>query len=413
MVKVAIIKKNSLTFSGLRDILIPLLYTPLEKVERRRHKKLIDEYFESEINKYITIKDFSEDTNELLTQVALEIVEGFPTRVPGDDFSYNTETSYSNSKKYLEIIYATPSWSDYQKHLPENFNTIGCYSSLRHTIIENDCALIASSITTGKPIITDITLADVIRILKRRFYQSSVLVYQTEMFKYYYQRIEDVIDKFFAEKKDQLVQSKVNILKNELYVYHLPDGNVTNTVASRIVGYTIKDYALFAAILHEGERAAPVSETKIMTVFDNLTIHQMQRLNILAYGPDSFRKCAGSDTIMKRQNNKNDNFENETWSKHAVVQLRLPIQKQYLTKCANCQQPLTKKYTCPTTFRYKYCSNECIALSRSLSQSQLTTTTIDTQTQTQTQPVTQPDTQTETQPETQPDTQTETRCDEN
>ncbi len=96
-----------------------------------------------------------------------------------DEFYYHTESSYSFPKKHIEIIYGQPLWKEYNKGTMENINALACLFSLKHTVMENTCVITANrydSNDTKKQILDSVTQEDILRVVRRRFYFSAILI---------------------------------------------------------------------------------------------------------------------------------------------------------------------------------------------------------------------------------------------
>lgn len=356
-IRVAIIAKNACTFDKMEELAMPLLYTPHTTSESKRLKQIINDYIWSVIGPYVTFVEL--ELNDLITVTCGTLSESFVGKTPGD-FMYHTEGSYSFPKKYIEFMYCQPLWKDYQKSRPENINNIGCFLSLKHNVIENNCVVISnkynlssSSFTT----IDSITKDDIIRIIRRRFFFTAILIKENSFVKYYYQNPRYLIMKIYnLSPNDNIAKSSCTLFRHNLVFYFKNNKNeYLNQIATRINGA----FQLYGdtLMLHELDT----------DIFGNLSVHEAKRLNVLAYGRLYDRdlkphEIQAMDDTVEVKGDSSEETEKKIipiWSRYIIIERRMLSWKQHKDECINCQKITEKLFPCDRCFRVKYCSDQC------------------------------------------------------
>lgn len=361
MITVALIEKNRCNFDDLGLYASPLMYAEHEPEQRASIKASIDNYIWSVIGPYVKFIEI--DSNDFLTHICENLIKSHPGR-NYDDFFYHTEGSYSFPKKYIEFIHAQPLWREYVDGETENINNIGCLFSLKQHVIENTCVVFANdyisatSITKNSAqttIIGSICKKDIIRLIKRRFYFSAILIKENSFVKYYYQNPSYLIRKIYGlQEKDSIEKLPFELLKYNLLFYFQHDKKkYINKMATRINGL----YRLYGDVLmlHELEE----------NVFANISIHEAKRLNVLGYGRLYDRQIKGEETHTITQvdvNEKGEESEKKVtpfWSRYIVVNHRMSQWKKNKNKCINCHKDIRNLIVCDKCYRAKYCSESC------------------------------------------------------
>jgi hypothetical protein len=352
---IAIIKKNKCYFDKLGDYIEPYLYKNLTPEERIQFKKKLHDYLWSIIEPHIVFLDVKED--EIMEKICLSLVGDHHP----DEYYYCTEGSYSSPKKYLELIYSKP----YQKEKNEEkeMNILGCLFSLSHSVILYDCALIGNKFDLQSPHfmkIDSVSKEDIFRVIRRRFFFSSILIKDNEFQKYYYQNPQYLICQVFNMQSTETIQTlSFSLLKYNLVLYFKDDTTQPiNKIATRLNGiYKIYGDVL---VLHEMEES----------IYTNLSLHEIKRLNVLSYGrrydrelkpEENFEIHASQDNKVDRidTNNQNTKPKIPLWSRYLVLENRMKIWKEKKDKCMYCMQKMEKTHLCQNCFRIRYCSKEC------------------------------------------------------
>lgn len=353
---IAVIEKNKISFDGLEEFAAPLLYEEHTDETRAALKKNLNDYIWSKIEPYVRFITVDEN-DEFIGVVCRELTNCFPERKP-DDFFYHTEGSYSFPKKYIELVHCQPVWNGYKDAQPENMNTVGCLFSLKHTVIENTCIVIANRYDLTAPRFTaidSVTKEDIIRIVRRRYFFSAVMIKDDSMVKYYYQDPRYLITKIYGlDSKDNIQKLSFSHLKYNLIFYFQQDKTkYLNTIATRINGL----YRVYGDILvlHEMEE----------NIFANISIHEMKRINVLSYGRLYDRQLKDHELhTMPTVEIDKDGKENEKkitpmWSRYVVIENRMKQWQQNKNNCINCNKTIVNLRTCQRCHRTKYCSEEC------------------------------------------------------
>ena len=355
MKTIALIQKNQCTFHKMEDFVLPLLYKNLTVDERKMLKNKINEYIWSIIEPYITFIQI--DENDFITDIIENIIKNFPDKNP-DDFFYHTETSYSFPKKFMEIIYYQPLWKEYIDAQIENMNNIGCLFSLKHTVIENSCVIISNNYDLNAPHFTkigSIDKEDIIRVIRRRFFFTAILIKDNVLIKYYYQNPRYLITQVFGLlENDKIEKLAFTFLKYNLIFYFKQNKkDYINKIATRLNG----SYQVYGDILvlHELEE----------NIFANISIHEIMRLNVLSFGRLYDRQLKQEENyllpITKIDENGKEFKEDMTplWSRYIVIENRMLKWKKNKNKCINCDKEFINPIICQKCFRVKYCSKKC------------------------------------------------------
>lgn len=358
MKTVAIVKKNKLDFSDLEKYCACILYVENSSNNLKNKKDILNDYLWSLLEPYVEFCDI--DENNLIEYVCDKLINDFPGKNP-DQLFYHTEGSFSSPKKYIEFIYGQPTWSNYKTDNILNMNDFGCLLSLKHTVIENTCIVFANKYDLAKPnfvSIDSINKNDLIRIIRRRFFHSAIVIKENTLTKYYYQSVQHLVSVVFGLTLDNDISKlSFSFLKyNLLYFFNKDKTKYVNQIATRING----SYKMYGDVLILNEL-----EENINT---NLSLHEIKRLNVLAYGRLYDREIMENeqhtttkielDTDGKEQEKKITPY----WSKFIVVEHRMLKWIENKNKCINCDKKMNitdKMITCNKCFRIKYCSVEC------------------------------------------------------
>lgn len=359
MVAIAVIHKNRCYFEEMEKYVVPLLYSEHTKEVRAQLKEELNTYIWSILEPYV---EFIEtDPEFLLEQACNSITKDFPGRTPDRDFFFHTENSYSFPKSYLEFIHAQPLWTDYELAQPESMNNIGCLLSLKHHVIENACVVLANGYDTTQDqptVLTSVTKADILRVIRRRFYFSAILIRDNRFIKYYYQSPQHLVGVIFnIGLEDNIEHTDCDLLKYKLSLYfkYTKTGTI-NEIATRING----SFRLFGDVLMLHELDAGVNA--------NLSIREATRLNVLAYGRLYDRQLQPAEThTVTRVEATEDGQATEKkvtpyWSRYLVVEKRIKKWVSQGAVCINCglrPKPQTKLRPCDRCYRVRYCSPTC------------------------------------------------------
>lgn len=356
MVTIAVIEKNQCLFPDLEKYAAHLLYREHSSEERKKIKEEINHYLWSTIEPYVKFVQIHPD-DDFMTVVCNKLIQNFSDKNP-DEFYYHTEASYSFPKRYLELIHCLPMWPEYQKDRQENINAIGCLFSLKHSVIENHCIVIANRYDLSAKhfvVMDSVTKEDILRVIRRRFFFSAILIKDQAMAKYYYQDPAYLISTIYhLGGKDTIEKLSVSHLKYNLVFYFQHDRDkYVNQIATRING----SFRLHGDVLmiHEMEE----------NIFANLSIREAKRLNVLSYGRLYDRRLKDDEmhSIVSRALDENgkeiEKKQEPYWSRYIVVEKRMLIWKEKKNRCINCWQVMKKPIVCDRCYRVKFCSQNC------------------------------------------------------
>lgn len=358
MKTIAIIEKNRCQFDNLEEFAIPLLYRDLDPATRFKIKTDIDNYLWAVIEPYVKFIDY-DPANENFIEIACKnMTTNFQDHV-FDEFFYHTEASYSFPKKHVEILYCQPLWKDYTANQLENMNNIACLFSLKQTVMNNTCIIIANAYDLNAErftVLDSITKKDILRVIKRRFFFSAILVKNDQLIKYYYQNPSYLIQSIYGlTEKDNIEKLSFSHLKYNLLFYFKHDkSQYINQTGTRISGL----YKLYGdvLILHEMEE----------NVFANISIHEVKRLNVLSYGRLDDRQLKKEEihemSTMSVDENGKESEKKVTpfWSRYIVLNSRMLEWQKNKNKCCYCSKEIKKLVLCDKCYRARYCSNECL-----------------------------------------------------
>ncbi|XWV26127.1 hypothetical protein QJ857_gp0953 [Tupanvirus soda lake] len=356
MITIAVIEKNNCTFDKMEEHAACLLYAEHGEEERKKIKQNINNYIWSVIEPYVKFVDV--DEKDFLGTICDHLTNCFPGRKIDEEFFYHTEGSYSFPKKYIEFIHCQPLWKDYKDSQIENMNNLACLMSLKHNVIENTCVVFSNKYDLSAPHFTaleSITKEDILRIVRRRFYFSAILIKDDQLVKYYYQNPSYLISKIYGlTEKENIQKLSQSILKYNLAFYFQHDkSKYVNKIATRINGL----YRLHGDVimLHEMEE----------NVFANLSIHEAKRLNVLSYGRLYDRELKKEeihtiDTVEVDDKGKQvEKKVTPLWSRYIVVNHRMLQWQEKKNKCINCYGEMKTPIVCDKCYRVKYCSYVC------------------------------------------------------
>ena len=350
MITIALIKKNLVEFDRIEEFASPLLYRLLTAENKTDIKNKLNNYLWSVVSPYVTF--IETDAEDLLSSACYHISECFPDKNP-DDFFYHTVDSYSFPKNNIELIYGQPNWNGYVES--ENMNNLGCLFSLNHTVIENNCILISNKYdikSTHFAKLSSITKDDILKVIRRRFFHTACVIRENSVEKYYYQSQAILASVIFGLSASDSIQK----LSFTLFGYNLSfcflqsKTKYVNQIATRINGVS-RVYGDIL-VIHEIEENIPA----------NLSVHEMRRLNVLAYGRlyDRQKTIISADTTTT----------NTEPTKEITEQKQTPLQNRYINveekmaswqttknRCIMCNKSALQ--TCPQCYRIKYCSDTC------------------------------------------------------
>jgi len=332
--KIAKIEKNEFNLDELEGYLYPLLYTPWKDKGYYPLREKLHSYLSLVISPFVTIIDI--DPADLLSIAVEFISNAYPNREEKEIF-YQTQRSYASPKRLIELIFGKPTWGDFPEE-NTHINQIGCFCSLNHTYIENRCIILANKyepLTTGKTMpvvqITDISLLDIVNIIKKRYYTSSVLITPSGIAKYYYQKVEYLTRVIYSGSVERV---DLTFCGYQLVFYYQENGEI-NQMATRICGRRLSGNVL---AIHQVEE----------DIYANLSLQEIRKLDSLSYRPPD---------IQIRE------FDNP-WAKYSYLEGELERRRRGGEKCAYCAEKLERGYLCPQCYRVKYCSPLCIKNSK-------------------------------------------------
>lgn len=367
MKKIALLSDNKIVFEDIEKYVMPILYKPYVKADFKILNKKLDDYIWSVVSAYVKIVEIDTMQTDLLGFIC-EFISN-PFNKNPDELFYFTENSYSSPKSHLEVIFA----KDYsRKSENNNINNLGCFFSLKHTVIEKNCVIMANTYdlenksTYVKNI--DITPRDIIRVIRRRFFQTAILIKKDKLIKYYYQNPVGLIGRIFNLniQTDNIQTLSFSYLNYNLTLCSLKDDNAyVNEAATRICGHNL---------IRGDTLVICEQEEKIQA---SISIKEIQQLNLLAYGKLADRELKETETFIiynntesenndKCDNNSDNNSDNNPdkhyrmlWTKHLIRLNRLKEKNLIKNQCICCNNKITKRIVCNHCFRAKYCSEEC------------------------------------------------------
>lgn len=352
--QIAIVRKNQCSFDNIASYVPQLLHKPTNSAGFKESEAKLDDYIWSIISPNI---EFVPATDDTLMDIACQaICKPFAEHKP-DDFFYQTENSFSTPDYFLEFIHAEPLWPEYIKIKPDStdistINNIGCLMSLAHHIIENTCVVIINQydLSAEKFVTrTDCTKYHLIDIIKRRYFNSAVLLTNDKFVQYYYQNpgflIKDVFN--LTMETDSIQKLSFSFLKYNLVFFFKQDQK--KYINKRAIRISAND-SFFGdvLVLHELDN----------NIYTTITIDEMIKLDTLSFGRLQNRKLTPIET--KSILDDNSTVPENTpvlWSRYLVVANRLKNADN--THCTKCQKKIDKLHICPICYRTIYCSEKC------------------------------------------------------
>lgn len=338
MITIAVIEKNRCSFDNIENFIPKLLYRELTSQEKIQLRISLDDYIWNIISPFIKLINVNID--DVLDIVCQQISQSYPDKQP-DKLYYHTESSYVFPKKFVEIIFAQDCENSVQV---SNMNNIACWFSLKHTVIENNAIVLINrfelSSTTKKITLDSVDKKDIIKVVRRRYFHSAIVIDQDQMTKYYFQDPLFLAAKVFKlTEKDYVQKIPVSFLGYNLVFYF--QNNKTefiNQIATRINGI----HCMYGRVImiHEIEE----------NIHANLSIREAKRLNVLAYGRLYDRQPKDEEKIEYHD-------QVPLWNGYLIVENRM---KTFVkNQCINCRTVSNKPILCQKCFRVKFCSTKC------------------------------------------------------
>ena len=403
MTTFALIKQNNCTFDDLEKYVTPLLYVAASNQDRIPIKKSINDYIWSVIEPHIEFITTSTDQEEMLTCMCTKLIEKFPNK-KFDDFYYHTEPSYSFPKKYIEQVYyhiidekkdsrrdskkdskrdskkdskkdsgsaptdtltdtSTDTLTDTSTDISSDLNYLGCLFNLKHHAIEHTCAILANTYDMSSDCfvrISSVTKEDILRVIRRRFYFSAVLIKEQSFVKYYYQNLTHLISQVFGvDTTSSISKITFTLFRYNIVFYFKPNNTnaYVNQTATRMAGSHITNGDVL--MIHELDNH----------VYGNISIREAKRLNVLSYGrlydrdlkEDELKPLERFAEDVHSVKDGKDEVKKviPVWSRYLVVERRMMKWQKDKNKCIYCGLNKDKLYPCAKCFRVKYCSSRC------------------------------------------------------
>lgn len=345
---IALVENNKCHFPLLEQFASGLLYTEyneLNEPDRKSTKQKINDYLWSVIEPHVKFLDVAEDL-DVLTLGCQHLTACFPDKNP-DEFFYHTEGSYTCPKKFLEIMYCQELGGGSASG--EKMNHLACLFSLKHTVIENNCIIFANDYDLASNCytrMTSITKEDIIRAIRRRFFFSAVVIKDDTLSKYYYQNPSYLLNKVYGLGGNDQIQKLCfeNFQYNMLFYFQQDIKTYINKIATRLNGL----YRIYGdvVLLNELEE----------NIFTNISIHEVQRLNVLSYGRVYDRQLKPEEIPVAEVGGQ----KVPLWSKYIVVNCRMVGWKRKKNKCLYCLKEMENIVTCDKCYRMKCCSDQCL-----------------------------------------------------
>lgn len=341
LITIAIISKNTCTFSEIERFAKPLLYNKLSDATRKQKKELLNEYIWGVISDHVKFVDVSVD--DLMDYICVNIGQSFGE---GDNSNlmFHTEGSYSSSKAYIELVYA-----DYGSIIQtpneevDIMNNLGCLFSLKHKVIKNSCIIISNMYDIGskKHIkLGNVNKDDILRVVRRRFMHTAMLIEQYQVSKIYFQNVNILIGTIFNVDEDQHVNKiPVSHVGYNMVLYFNGEDEYLNESATRINGfYRINGAVIIVCELEE-------------SIHSNMSMTDYKNIDKLSYGKIDNRKPKGAE-----KHDLDDPNDNPLWSKYMIVKTRL---KEKII-CDKCSKNMNDYVLCNICHRVRYCSIDCM-----------------------------------------------------
>jgi hypothetical protein len=252
-IKVARIKNNSCRFDKMAEFLKYLLYRPYSKSTMKLFKTNMYDYIVSIISGYVEFIELEIEEPEYLTLEISNIMTNNTTDITRYD--YNTEESYCFPKKFLylwnvnlrqtnkhstTVSNSNSNSNSNSDDIDQPMNNIGCFASLSQKIIRGICVLSANKYNTDANSITvfdDITIYDVVRIIKRRYFMSAILLKSNgDKIKYYYND-KNILYKCISDNLNinnalKITDTKISLFAYDLCLGIINDDNIINEYGS-------------------------------------------------------------------------------------------------------------------------------------------------------------------------------------
>jgi hypothetical protein len=447
MVKVAIIRRKKLSLE-LGQYVYPLITQYVDPDAAKEIKNKMNQYIWSQIADAITIQDVEipngtsdgvdqslshgASTNappDLIETIGSTIYQSFP-RIDYNNIIIHNEISFITPRKLFQFSYGI-AYNDSCKLSDENYradlmNDYAAIISLNHTVTSSNIVLCSYAYVDNSESINDphvidpqtnhqlgiklvdITQYDLIKLVRRRYFNSCTMITQNAIKKYYFQDPRDLIKRIwgitnvefyeseqymyklhFFEKRgkdigadmDAHTVNKLNESNKdkpkqesdlELSTKYLAQidtlnkqqtGDYTNEIATRIFGKKeLRGDILIFSIMRD-------------EIYGSLTTREIKRLNVLSYGNLNRRNPENFELKMQKTDDAfdsppNDSNEEESsqekkqepvlWNRYLILDKLIKIRNEFGESCMQCQKKLVNSFfQCKKCFRVRTCSLEC------------------------------------------------------
>ena len=317
MISVAVIEQNSCVFDKIVDYLPALLYQSPTKEAKQAVKTFIKDI----IDPYISLHTINEE--DLIQFSCQTLSKSYPDAKLDKDLFFHTEHSFAFPKAYMEIIHCnTIANTDVDD---KRINNIGCLLSLKHTVIEGKCIVIANNYSLQalrSIVLGHIDINMIIKMIQRRYFQSSILITPSgECQKYYYQDPRYLISKLFNISEAGFIQKmSFTSFKYNLVMCFIHKQSEINPLATRING----NYRLHGNVLviHELDDK----------IFGSIGVKEISNLGKVSFGRLFDRQLRGKEIHTDQGDGK---VTTPYWSKHVVMMNRMKDDRLWKC-CINC-----------------------------------------------------------------------------
>lgn len=319
----------------LREWLTPLLYRSLPEEERTERREALQAYLRRSLeDSVVPLQD--EDPLSAL-------VEDARRRYPDQTPEWMTGQGYTTRQGHYELVYGQVEGA--------SLSPLACLSLLDQTAVHGPAYLWANDhhpeSETGYRL-RDATLEDMVRILRRRFYQTAI--YEEPdgtCHRLYYQDHEALVGVVYGREGEgcaRVVSERVVQLHGYTLVatYYRQSDASLNPGAGRLLRAPVRGGVLWCHLRGEGD---PEQTGDAARVWDTLSLHEYRILSQYALGTGAWLR-----------------EESQTDSCHRYQHLLTLAKEAPAPPCANCGTPITSDpVVCPGCLHTPYCTAQCQA----------------------------------------------------
>lgn len=343
MVKIAVLSPNNCNFDteSLSNLILPLVYTSLSKTDTKRLIGKLNAYIEDVISPYIEFAEIDRgDDCDFMENICKHFMPDSTDNIATGDLSFSTKHGY------VDIYHAKPNipikYKDDSTFCPD-FNSIASICSIGHIIIHNKCVMLAYGYTSNGDLeMTNISMKDIVRIIRRRYINTAVCITPNKIQKYYYQNKDYLIRSIFncSETDINLIETHSFTLYGFNLIFRYGVSDIPNKICTRLANKPINGTCIIFSTINGKNN-------------DNISIAEIEKIDAISYGP-----LVNRDRNLTGNIDESDKTKNcyELYHKYSNLIKLFAVREK---KCDCCDKIFPSLSLCSKCYRARYCGVEC------------------------------------------------------